>query len=80
MNIFTAHTEAQGVGYVEHMIFALRIAYRLFRSAIVFAAHGIFPFVHIRKELDLEATMAFLEQQNDWIEGRKKINETALTA
>jgi len=80
MNIFTAHTEAQGVGYVEHMIFALRIAFRLLQSVIVFAAHGIFPFVHIRKELDLEATMAFLNEQNDWIEDKKKVNQSALTA
>ena len=80
MNIFTAHTEEQGVGYIEHMIFALAIAFRLFRSVIVFAAHGIFPFVHIRKELDLEATMAFLNQQNDWIERKKTAVESALTA
>lgn len=80
MNIFTEHTEAQGVGYFEHMIFALRIAFRLSQSVIVFAAHGIFPFIHIRKELDLEATMAFLNGQNDWIEGKKEANQSALTA
>jgi hypothetical protein len=80
MNIFTAHTQAQGVTYVEHLVFALRIAVRLFSSVIAFTLHAVFPFIGIRKELDLEATAAFILQQNDWIESQEKPAKRALAA
>lgn len=75
MNLFTEHTQKQGVTYMEHLVFAVSIATRLFSSAIVFILHGIFPFVDIRKELDLEATRDYLDEQNDWIEGMKEENK-----
>ncbi|MDX5151211.1 MAG: DUF6356 family protein [Acidiferrobacterales bacterium] len=80
MNIFTAHTEAQGITYIEHLVFALRIAARLSRSVIAFTLHAIFPFIGIRKEHDLEATAAFLLEQNDWIESQEKPVKQALAA
>ena len=80
MNIFTAHTEAQGVTYTAHLVFALRIAARLFRSVIAFTLHAIFPFIGIRKEHDLEATAAFILEQNDWIESQEKPSRQALAA
>ena len=80
MNIFTAHTAAQGVTYVEHLVFALRIAARLSRSVIAFTLHAIFPFIGIRKEHDLEATAAFILEQNDWIESQEKPAKQALAA
>ncbi len=80
MNIFTEHTNKQGVTYLEHLVFALNIAGRLFTSVIAFFLHGIFPFIDIRKELDLEATMQFLDEQNDWIEGMKESKQSALSA
>lgn len=78
MNIFTQHTQKQGVGYLEHLVFAVGIAARLFSSVVVFFLHGIFPFIDIRKELDLEATTEFLNEQNEWIEGMKSNTQTAL--
>jgi len=80
MNIFTTHTQEQGVTYVEHLIFALRISARLFRSVVAFTLHAIFPFIGIRKEHDLEATAAFILQQNDWIESQEKPAKQALAA
>ena len=80
MNIFTAHTQEQGVTYLAHLLFALGIAARLFGSVVAFALHGIFPFIDITKELDLEATADFINQQNQWIEGMKKTSQSALTA
>lgn len=71
MNIFTKHTKEQGVSYTEHLFFATGIAVRLFSSVLAFVLHGIFPFIDIRKELDLEATVEYLSEQNDWIEGMK---------
>jgi len=71
MNIFTKHTQQQGVTYFEHMFFAVSIAIRLFSSVVAFALHGIFPFIDIRKELDLEATARFINTKNNWIEGQK---------
>lgn len=71
MNPFTIHTQQQGVSYLEHLYFAMAIAYRLFISVIAFAAHALFPFIDIKPEHDLEATIAFLEEQNNWIESAK---------
>jgi hypothetical protein len=74
MNPFTHHTQQQGVTYLEHGRFALGIAYRLFISVIAFVAHAVFPFVPIKPEHDLEATMAYLDEQNNWIESAKRVN------
>jgi len=78
MNIFTQHTQEQGVTYFEHLVFATRISARLLKSVIAFALHAIFPFVGIRKELDLEATAAFILRENDWIENQEKPAKPAL--
>lgn len=80
MNIFTEHTEKQGVTYLEHMGFAIGIATRLANSVIAFTLHAIFPFIDIKKELDLEETARFIELQNDWIEGKKRGNQTEMVA
>lgn len=68
MNPFLQHPHEQGVGYREHAAFALSIAYRLCRSAILFALHGVFPWSPIPRRLDLEATESFLRERNAWIE------------
>ena len=73
MNPFTAHTQAQGVTYLEHWFFALGIAGRLMISVVAFALHGIFPFIDIAKRHDLEATMAYLNECNEWIESQEKV-------
>jgi len=78
MNIFTKHTQQQGVTYLEHLLFAIGIAIRLFNTVVAFALHGIFPFIDIRKELDLEATARFINNQNKWIEGQKQVKKTKL--
>jgi hypothetical protein len=71
MNPFTTHTQQQGVTYVEHLYFAMGIAYRLFISMLAFAAHALLPFIDIKPEHDLEATIAYLNERNDWIESAK---------
>lgn len=78
MNIFTRHTQQQGVTYFEHLYFATGIAIRLATSVIAFALHGIFPFIDIRKELDLEETARFINEKNDWIEEQKQVEKTSL--
>ena len=78
MKYFTEHTQEQGVTYLEHMVFAIGIAKRLANSVIAFTLHAIFPFIDIKKELDLEETARFIELQNDWIEGKKKGNQTEM--
>ena len=72
MNLFTEHTQEQGVTYIEHWGFAMGIAYRLLNSVIAFAIHAIFPFIDIDKKLDLEATAQFIHQKNLWIESMKQ--------
>lgn len=76
MNIFTKHTQQQGVTYFEHMFFAVGIAIRLSNTVVAFALHGIFPFIDIKKELDLEATARFINTKNNWIEGQKPARQT----
>ena len=75
MNPFTLHTKKQGVKYVEHMVFAIGIAYRLWRSVIAFTLHAVFPFLNIKVEVDLESTAAFIEERNNWIESKKSNRE-----
>ena len=72
MKIFTEHTQNQGVTYLEHMGFAIGIAARLANTVVAFTLHAIFPFIDIKKELDLEETAKFIDLQNNWIEGRKR--------
>ena len=71
MNPFTQHTQQQGATYIAHLFFAAGIAWRLANSVFAFAAHAIFPFIHIDKTLDLEATINFLIKKNNWIENAK---------
>jgi hypothetical protein len=68
MNPLTEHPRQQGVTYVEHWIFAMAIAWRLLTSAFAFALHAIAPFVSIEPRLDLEATSAYLDERNHFIE------------
>jgi hypothetical protein len=72
MNMFNAHPQEQGITYSDHLRFALGIAIRLLHCVIAFALHAIFPFIGIRRALDLEATTRFLRKQNNWIESREK--------
>lgn len=73
MNPFTTHTRAQGVTYLEHADFAMGISIRLMISVIAFALHAIFPFIDIARRHDLEATMAYLNERNEWIESQEKV-------
>ena len=41
--LFTAHPEAVGESYFEHMAFALKFSGRLFRAAFAAFAHGFVP-------------------------------------
>ena len=68
MTIFTQHPNDQGISYFEHLVFAIGIAWRLLRSVVAFAIHAVIPCVSIEKQLDLEATSAYLLQRNDFIE------------
>jgi hypothetical protein len=78
MNIFTEHTQQQGITYIEHMVFAMGIALRLLNSVVAFALHAVFPFIDIKKSLDLEETARFIEEQNQWIESMKLENKPRL--
>lgn len=68
MNPFTRHPHEQGISYGEHAAFALSVAYRLWRSTLLFALHGVLPWSPIPKRFDLEATARFLHERSAWIE------------
>ena len=68
MNPLTTHPQEQGVTYWEHWGFAMGIARHLLISMLAFAIHAILPFKSIEPKHDLEATSAFLQERNRWIE------------
>jgi len=68
MNPLTTHPQEQGVTYWEHWGFAMGIARHLLTSVLAFAIHAILPFKSIKPKYDLEATSAFLQERNSWIE------------
>jgi hypothetical protein len=68
MNPFTEHPRQQGVTYVKHWCFAMGIAWRLFTSAVAFTLHAVLPCISIEPRLDLEATAAYLDERNHFIE------------
>jgi len=76
MNLFTAHPHQQGISYVDHLCFAIGIAYRLLMSVVAFAVHAILPFISIESRLDLESTAAYLAERNRWIETAKNTART----
>ena len=68
MNPFTDHTRAQGLTYMQHWCFAMSVAWRLLSSVIAFSLHAMFPFLHIARRLDFEATIDFIHGKNTWLE------------
>lgn len=72
MNPFTEHTGKQGLTYLEHWYFAMGVAWRLLNSAVAFILHATFPFVHIERRLDLEATRDYIRGRNQWLTAVKK--------
>ncbi len=66
--VLTRHPKAQGLTYLQHWRFAMRICWRLLRSALAFAIHAQLTFVTIDRGLDLEATAAFLLRCNQEVE------------
>jgi hypothetical protein len=71
MNALTKHPQEQGVTYWQHLDFAIGIACRLCSSMIIFALHALLPFIPIKPRFDLQATAAFLNERNRWIEAAK---------
>lgn len=72
MNIFNKHPQQQGLNYIEHLNFAMGIALRLFSTVTAFTLHAIFPFIDIKRRLDLEETANFIQERNKWIENIKR--------
>lgn len=44
--LFTAHPEAAGESYLEHMAFAFGFSRRLFGAAFAALIHGVVPALH----------------------------------
>ena len=73
MNPFTTHPHRQGITYAEHWRFAMGIAWRLLTSVVAFALHALLPCLGIARRLDLEATAAYLDERNRWIETASRV-------
>lgn len=68
MNPLTDHPPQQGITYIEHWNYAMGIAWRLLGSVFAFPLHAVLPFISIEQHLDLEATAAYLDERNHFIE------------
>ncbi len=63
--MFTAHPEAVGESYFEHMAFALRFSGRLLRAASAALVHGFVPGV-----CETTASQAVLEMSDELLARR----------
>ena len=74
-NVLAAHPHRQGLTYLEHWLFVMRIAGRLLATVVAFAVHAMLPFIHIEPRLDLESTTVFLLERKRWIESSKRVTQ-----
>jgi hypothetical protein len=58
MSLFTDHPATVGESYGEHMMFAWRFGFRLFKAASKAFLHGIFPFAFETSASDEVKTLA----------------------
>ena len=69
VNPFTNHPrKCSNESWWQHFQFAFSVGFRLIFTSIIFMIHGIFPFVSIPKWLNLEESIRFLKQENEYRE------------
>lgn len=78
MNPFTAHTAA-GSHLYRTLVLCHGHCYRLLTSVVAFAAHAILPFIPIKPEYDLEVTVAYLNERNNWIKSAKNATHSIVS-
>lgn len=71
MKLFTEHPSTVKETWWQHCKFSMGVSCRLFASSIFFIIHGLFPFITIPKQINLEYTAGWLEIQSV----RRKIQE-----
>ena len=72
-NPFTKHPrENAGENWWQHCQFAIGVGFRLIFTSLIFILHGIFPFIEIPRWLNLEESIRFLKQENEYRESSKK--------
>jgi len=62
------HLEKKKVGYLQHFLFALGVAYKLSLSSLFFTIHAILPFIPIPYNLNLESMALYLFERNNDLE------------
>jgi len=73
MSLFTKHPATINETWWGHFKFSFGIGIKLFVSAMLFIIHGIFPFVTIPEQLNLENMSNWLEIRNE----ERKIKKAA---
>ena len=65
-NPFTRHPQkCVNETWFQHCRFTIHLGLRLIVTSLIFILHGIFPFIHIPRWLNLEESIRFLEREND---------------
>lgn len=64
MKLFTAHPRSIGETYLEHLLFASRFGFTMFRASLACFIHAVFPFVFERTGSNIMLGMAqrFIER------------------
>jgi hypothetical protein len=62
------HLKEKRVSYLQHLLFAGRVALRLSLSSFFFTIHAVFPFVKIPYDLNLESMALYLFERNNDLE------------
>ncbi len=68
IKLFTKHPNSSGKGFLEHGLFAVKIAMRLIAKGLLFLVHAALPFIRIPYSLNLESTALFLFEKNNELE------------
>ncbi len=59
------HTREKNMSYLQHLLFACGIGFRLVFTGLAFIAHGLLPVRPIPEKLNLEETGLYLFEKDN---------------
>jgi len=62
------HLKEKNKTYLQHFVFAFRVALRLSLSSLFFTIHAILPFIPVPYESNLESMALYLFERNNELE------------
>ena len=62
------HLKERRLSYSNHLIFAMRVGWKLSLASTAFFVHAFFPFIKIPYDLNLESMALYLFERNNELE------------